>query len=38
MKWISYKQKKELTIDLNAIYKSPSEEIAKKNLDDFSAK
>ncbi|EKO59151.1 transposase, mutator family [Leptospira kirschneri str. H2] len=38
LKWVSYKQKKELVIDLKAIYKSPSEEIAKKSLDDFSAK
>ncbi|EKS02210.1 transposase, mutator-like family protein [Leptospira mayottensis 200901122] len=38
LKWVSYKQKKELMIDLKAIYKSPSAEIAKKSLDDFSTK
>lgn len=38
LKWVSYKQKKEWMIDLKAIYKSPSEEIAKKSLDDFSTK
>ncbi|OLY59902.1 IS256 family transposase [Leptospira santarosai serovar Guaricura] len=38
LKWVSYKQRKELVIDLKAIYKSPSAEIAKKSLDDFSTK
>nr|EMN19641.1 transposase, mutator-like family protein [Leptospira santarosai serovar Arenal str. MAVJ 401] len=38
LKWVSYKQKKELVIDLKAIYKSPSAEIAKKALDDFATK
>ncbi|EQA64037.1 transposase, mutator-like family protein [Leptospira alexanderi serovar Manhao 3 str. L 60] len=38
LKWVSYKQRKELVVDLKAIYKSPSEEIAKKSLDDFSTK
>ncbi|EKO78318.1 IS1356, transposase [Leptospira sp. Fiocruz LV3954] len=38
LKLVSYKQKKELVIDLKAIYKSPSEEIAKKALDDFATK
>ncbi len=38
LQWVSYKQKKELMIDLKTNYKSPSEEIAKKSLDDFSTK
>ncbi|EMF82619.1 transposase, mutator family [Leptospira weilii serovar Topaz str. LT2116] len=38
LKWVSYKQRKELALDLKAIYQSPSEEMAKKCLDDFSAK
>ncbi|EMF79563.1 transposase, mutator-like family protein, partial [Leptospira weilii serovar Topaz str. LT2116] len=35
---VSYKQRKELALDLKAIYQSPSEEMAKKCLDDFEAK
>ncbi|EMF80494.1 hypothetical protein LEP1GSC188_0008 [Leptospira weilii serovar Topaz str. LT2116] len=31
----SYKQRKELALDLKAIYQSPSEDMAKKCLDDF---
>ncbi|EMF81241.1 transposase, mutator family [Leptospira weilii serovar Topaz str. LT2116] len=38
LKWVSYKQRKELALDLKAIYQSPSEEMAKKCLDDFEAK
>ncbi|EMF80449.1 transposase, mutator-like family protein [Leptospira weilii serovar Topaz str. LT2116] len=38
LKWVSYKQRKELALDLKAIYTSPSAEMAKKVLDDFSAK
>ncbi|MDO6394889.1 hypothetical protein [Leptospira santarosai] len=38
LKWVSYKQKKELVIDLKVIYKSPLAEIAKKSVNDFSIK
>ncbi|EKR98195.1 transposase, mutator-like family protein [Leptospira mayottensis 200901122] len=38
LKWVSYKQKKELMIDLKTIYESSSEKIAKKSLDDSATK